>query len=453
MNKKILFDDVDKLINKINNIPIEQFKKCGLERVQVARKDKFLFILGTFDVYFNAQLSNFITDNGELFFNIIDFPNRLFFGHALLVFDLSKMKYLTHRFYPFPIYYDMYDVPYNDGKDFDPINDDIINDPYSIDTKMLINVDSDNYFILPKYDETCSAEVEIKSILSFEIDEFMKKVQINNGSRVLIYDNIHTPLPVPEEVILREFECTCVDEIPECVEYFDSDNYDNYEFKDCKCGKYDVSINNYRCFKCFLEFEYIKDGYYYNPTDDYIVYSIKHTMPLVHYNNDYRGICIGDGYEFMNKRVIKVLNPIVLMMEFKANLSYTDNGTSNLYYRMYKQKISVDEFYIYSNYHMYLEYIFVKDSDVNIKLKRHIFSMMCYCYDCFSYRIMLRELEIKLDPRGFDVNQPALITRDQFINVYKRYLKINRKNKDYFNGDIHKKIKEVVNLKISDFVK
>ncbi len=458
MSKNYL-TDVDKMVKDINNITPLELQSIDLEYLQVRRVKNYLIIMGVFESIFLARLREITS-----IFDKISFPNKVFKCYSYLAIDLSGSDYRDHRLYSFPINLDLYGEK-KMNKTYREILPQIAKGGMSIKNELTFRLNS-NVFQCTKptslqYSSNYYIEIKAEREMIFSIDEFIKRYVTVEASNIRVEDTYYSYPKITKQSLINDIPCTCVENAREltfacrtCSNANDRSNCTGHHTKRCSCGNITYHRKN-NCIKCHLIYSkarHIKTPFYddgtFNTSHIQEFKSLSGYIPYFHYNQNSGGICLGGGGRIISEMVKRELNPVKIMLAFKANLAYTDADNTKSYYRMYVQKLQSKQFDNNLEFHGHLVNTF--RSKKNIR-KNHTFSIRCYCPQCFYYRICLYQANMKLDPRGFEIDQPYIVSRDQFIEVYKHYIE-NIKSTSYINTYIHKIIKIIANMQPTEFL-
>lgn len=462
MNKRLV-EQIDKMIENTNNITDSQLKSIDLDYLKVKRIDEFIIIMGIFDGIFLARLS----EETNIFSNLT-FPNKLFRCYAVLVINVDRSKYVSHRLYSFPINTEIYGSSRTSlNKTYRDVLDQLNKSPMKLKFgtnatisskafKCTIPVSNNNsiYFTI---------NLDSDKEIYFDIDNFVHKYVKTEGNRAWIQDTFYGNSALYKKDILDILTCACVEEkdkLPyaclKCNNALERSACSGHHVRKCKCKLW-TYFREDNCIKCHLEYSKTRylDEVFYQPNDELNMSLVKgrrslsNYIPYFHYNQNSAGICLGGGGSVISAMIEREINPLKLMLSFKANLAYTDQRTTMNYYHQYRDRLEPSHFDNNQEIHSQLVAIYANKKKVNT---RHTFSIRCFCPQCFFYRLCLFNENIKLDLKGFDNNFPPIVTRDQFIKIYKQYLERN-KSRTYHSTYIHAMIKQLTNTQYDEFVK
>jgi len=444
---------IDQVINQVNNLTDKQLSTIDLDYLKCKRRGKNLFILGIFDIVFMSKLRETYSP-----LQSIHYPNRVFKAVGVIVIDLQSNTYLHHKLYCFPINLDLYDRFRSTNREYDELLEKFLDNPLRIETMTDFTFSSSKFNASRPNSHQSNNYYDVsgklKTVIDFDIDIYVDKTEDADNGYIHFEDNFFRRVPLTKDSIIENIECTCYEnekDVPYSCNCNDKDNCNNYHIKKCQCGKF-TYFRPMTCLKCYLQYGKSKrnidnafrgNGRLKDDYDNRITHhSVSAIIPYFHYNADSGGICLGNGSDRITSSLAKEINPIKVILSFKANLGYTDAGETTSYYRQYKSRLTGDNFYKYDEYLTYLNMIQRVTSDKTLPI--HIFSIYCYCPQCLFYKIVLSKLDKKINTRGFEVNEGYLVSRDKFIEMYKSYLESTR-SRSYIKTDIHIDIKKMVN--------
>jgi len=408
MSKKLL-KEMDVIIDKVNNITQAQLNSIDLKYLKTKRVGNFLIIIGIFDAVFLAKL-NEVTS----YFDRLQFPNVVFKCYSVLAINITNSKYALHRLYSFPINLDLYSRKRH-SSDIGSVYLDMVKQiedgAMELNMKNSYSINSEHFRCTQPISLLSSSryhiDVEIDRTMYFDIDNYVNNYITITGNNIALSDNFYNYPILTKENIVNQMSCTCVDKLEDlefacttCKTFDDRNNCSRHHAKLCQCGKYTYYRDN-NCVKCHVthsKSKYIKEifendrfnvGYVRN------FRNISNYIPYFHYNQNSGGICLGSGSNVINHMVQQEINPIKLMLSFKANLAYTDAEETYSYYLMYNQRLKNKHIEKHVEFYSQLSNVFRNKMNVN---KRHIFSIRCFCPQCFYYRVCLHREDIKLDP-------------------------------------------------------
>lgn len=442
----------------------QQLEILGFEYLKSKRVGNYLVTIAKFDLVFLSELKELSS-----MFDTISYPNIVFKGIAVLILNVEKNSYHTHRLYCFPDNYKLY--TYNVTSQFERMIKTLDKgDPNIFVNKFILKFPSSR-FGLRRYTESYfkpsprslsyisrslsyMIEFEYDIDINFNIDKYVEYVGRNIYGFHLT-DNFFSDPIVSKTELVKSLKCVCNSNYKEIKFMCKKCDYprkplacNNIHPKKCSCGKFDHFHPNC-CMKCYVR--YSTSAYTMNNFDKenggfiswYQIGGYLQHMPTHLYNGSGGGLCLGNGREVINSMINEQVNPIELMIAFKMNLAYTDSESTDIFYNGYKQRIDIKEINEYSEYNSQLMLI-------NLPHKRdHIFSLRCYCQQCFFYRIILFHESRVLNKKGFFSNQNPVVSRDTFIQTYKRFLNRRPKMRD---GYLHETIKAVVNTPFEDWI-
>jgi len=458
------YKEIDRVIKEVNNIDNNKLKSIDLEYLKCKRLGKYLFIVTLFNSVFLTKMHQIYP-----YLNAIEYPNIIFKCYAVLMIDLEKNRYAGHRMYSFPTNLDLYTGRHIDER-YRKVENQISDNKMTIEFDLPFQLSSRIFDTTRPINRTQSRYFNIEGIIPakfyFEIDDFLKKSVSPHEYGFIFTDNYYNRPMVTKETLLNILKCECKDNDERESEdrYYcncdDKTNCSYHHLKKCQCKKWTYYRRN-SCMYCYIIYSKSKKikqlfenavnrPIEYDDDDEEILnsnYIGLHTslsayIPYFHYNQGTSGLCLGRGGRVIDEMIMSNINPVRLMLSFKANLAFTDHDGSTSYYNQYKDRISMNRFNKYGEYFTILNNIHINNYH---EVKEHVFSMYCYCSQCFFYKIVLFKEKKKLNSRGFTTNQSYIISRDAFIKNYKQYLD-NSRSITYRGSYIHKAIKQVVNL-------
>ncbi len=460
MFNKAFTNQVDNLISGINSIPIEKLKPYNIDYLQTQMLGNNLFILSSFPSAYMCDLSDV---SGK--FKFIKFPNIVFRCFAIIVIDMVRVKYKTHRIYTFPINIDLYD-----GRKYRKLTskfEEVINiikgGGLEFNHTSSIEITHSGFgMALPTHRHGSITSKRYKTTVdrsfSFEIDKYMKNhVILTDKNKLLFRDPYYTTYGIKKDSVLDMIECTCtkkrIDLKHACYSCKSRDDrYDcsksHFHTEKCECGDYTYLSKSYKCLKCAINYntgDYTKINDNDELTNLSYINNFVGEVPFLHQNQSDGGLCLGGGKDVINTLISDNINPIRLMLAFKANMAYTDQSTTNTYYKKHKGVLLKDHFEKYVDYYNYLYNI----SKYNVAMKNHIFSLYCYCRECLFYRVCLFLENKLLNRRALEITKSHFVSRDKFIKIYKYYLD---KNKEKVSSTMHKIIETVINIPPIEFL-
>lgn len=456
------FKEIDRVIKEVNNIDNKKLKSIDMEYLKCKRVDKYLFMVALFN-------SVFLTKMWQIYTNLdaIEYPNTIFKCYGVIVIDLDKNRYMGHRMYSFPTNLDLYKG--NTNRIYDDIEKQILSNKMTIKFDLPFEINSRIFDTTRPISRTRSRFFNISgstpSEFYFDIDDFIKNHVEFSDHGFYFNDPYYNRPSVTKETLMNILKCDCKDDNEKKEKNRYHCNCDNrkecgyHHLKKCQCGKWTYYRRD-SCMYCYIIytrskkiktlFEYaVGQPVEYDDDDEVILSSqyIKlHTnlsayIPYFHYNQGTNGLCLGRGGRVIDEMIMDNINPVRIMLSFKANLAFTDHEGSTSYYDQYSDKITGNRFDKYGEYYVILNQVHMaKYSKVN----RHVFSMYCYCSQCLFYKIVLLQEKKKLNTKGFETNQSYITSRDAFIMNYKDYLN-KSKSRSYRDSYIHKGIKQVIN--------
>lgn len=455
------------MVDNVNQITEEQLKTIDLDYLQVRQINNFVIIMGIFDNIFLARLNEF-----TILFSNLTYPNRIFKCYAVLIIDVTRSRYIAHRLYSFPVNVDLYNSKgrYDVHSSYKSIVKQLDDHPSFIEVTSSFQLNSQAFKCTRPISKLTAhsfdINIDLSSRMEFDIDKYIEKYIKFEGNNVSIDDDFYNYPEFTRAELVSKIACGCSKErlnLPYSCHSCDTATKrracGGHHVKKCLCGDWTYYREN-NCLKCHILYSkvsYLKNGErgslfsfsgVYNGSGFRNYRSLSNYIPYQHYNSSGYGLCIGEGSNVITQMIQKEINPIKIMLSFKANLSYTDAESTNNYYNMYSQRLTSEQFENNQEFHSQLNNIYKNSKNVN---KRHTFSIMCYCPQCFYYRLCLWQEDIKLDPKGFDVDQPYIVSRNQFIKHYKSYLNRTR-SKTYIGSYIHKLIKKLANTQPSEFL-
>ncbi len=457
---------VDQIINKVNSLDEDQLKKLDFEYIKCARKGKYLFINGVFDSVFLARLDEIYHS-----FSNIQFPSKVFRCYIVMIVDLSLNRFLWHRLYTFPINVDKFNLG-RIHREFRDVMKQFEETPLSFTYKMEYEINSRYLDVTKPYTRTQSENYYIRGQLEtkfdFDVDDYIKNhvtiVDTNHnesGMTITINDPYYSTIPINRQMIIDKIDCTCEENrgnlrfacIFELTGKHNKKLCDNHHTKKCKCGNW-TYLRTDMCTKCHLTYSKSKSldqmfnsGLFSTRGNALISY-----IPTLHYNQSGTGLCLGSGRDSLNYMLATDLNPIKMMLSFKANMSYTDNSETTLYYKKYKKRIRESTFSKYGEFLVYLNEVFRRVPRERRKsLSLHTLSLYCYCPQCFFVRIVMYQEKMEFDKEVFDNSEVHIISRDYFIYVYRNYMNVYR-GKRFHKDYIYAIIKQVVNKKPIEYI-
>jgi hypothetical protein len=437
---KLFKEEIDLMVSDMDKIPQEQYKPLGIDYLKVRRIDNKLIILSMFSSVFLMNMHEH--------FRLLDrikFPNKTFKCLVFLAIDLDRSRLITHRLYSFPIL-DGYAV--NGGTRYKRMYEqlkDIKEANYEVKIDLPFILKSRRFNTTEPIDPTRSLYYNTKSSIDIsffmDIDRFIEKYVSISGYNVSLNDPYYSTHQITKEEIIDSIECRCLEDpiklsyacLKNGVEHRRSCN--GHHSKKCQCGKFTYYRRN-TCMKCHIIYSKGKSidevftHYEYKPSTSHGLLTY---IPYLHYNQGSSGLCLGGGYGVIGEMLSKNINPIRLILSFKANLAFTDVGETTAYYKKYRGKISNYDFKDCEEHLVYLNRVF-RDRKT---IRKHVFSIYCYCPQCLIVKIILFSKDKKLNINGFEISDSYFVSRDEFIKLYTRYLK-RLKNDTYINGYIHK---------------
>lgn len=447
---------VDNIIKKVNEITPNQLKQYGFDYLKCIRRKKYLFISSIFDMTFIANM-------GEVHSSIdgVGYGNKLFKSYAILVIDIDESRYVFHSYTGIPINLDLYN--YNTNKNYRIITDSIKENPLIIKSRNYWRINSSTFDTTRPLTKTRShfyhMDGHIDQEINFDINEYIDKYVVYDYRGYL--KSFNNPFNASmhnkesKEDFINMFNCDCVEDKKSlrlgCFTCERNGDCNGHHVRKCSCGKFTYFRKN-TCMKCHLTYSRSKKIALLLSRDNYYQlfnsrHGINNQLPTRHYNGSGGGLCLGRGYQTLDRMIDESLNPVRLMLAFKANLAYTDHSATNSYYSKFKNKMTYNQVDKYSEFVQLMRGMFNR---VNINPSYHVFTVYCYCHLCMFIKIVLHKKDKKIDPRGTEISKGAIISRDKFIEVYKGYLR--RRRKVYQSSYIHDTIKEIVNIKPIDFL-
>lgn len=448
---------VDKIIKKINEITPQQLKQYGLDYLKCIRRKRYLFISSVFDMTFIVNM-NEISESLEG----LGYGNKIFKSYVVLVVDIEDNRFVCHNYFGIPINMDLYN--YSTNKNYKIITDSIKENPLIIKAKNYWKINSSafdttrpltrnrsNYYTIDGYtDQEINFDVNeyVDKHIRWSYDHYLKGFESPFTFRQNKKDS--------KEDFINLFDCKCVEDkntLPlACFTCERKGDCKGHHVRKCSCGKFTYFRKN-TCLRCHLTYSRAKKIQLLLNQDNYNnLYNTKHTInnqtPTHHYNSGGGGgLCIGRGGKVLDEMIDENLNPLRLMLAFKANLAYTDHQRTTSYYSKFRNKVTDTEIYEHSEYAQHMRGMFDR---VNISPSFHLFTVYCYCPLCMFLKIMLDKKGVKINPRGTEISKGAIISRDKFIEVYKGYL--NRRRKTYQSSYLHEAIKKIINIRPIDFL-
>jgi len=442
MNKT--YEYIDLINKKINSMSIEQLEKIDMKYLGSKRVGNFLIMSALFDTVFLAKLNEYSSS-----FNRIEYANKIFVCYAVVVINLNSNTYSHHRMYGFPVYTQLYGAN-NVNSKYKEVQTQIENGDMKIKMSNDCKIRSAQFEVTKPFTNIRSSSYEVRvnvdKTLHLDIDGFVENhVKIEGNGYLRFNDPYYNYTPTTREQITKALVCTCVEEASQLRYACKCDNRatcKGFHAKKCNCGNFTYYRKN-NCLKCHIQYSksyLVRDMFDGDNSMSFGVggNTLNSYIPYFHYNQGTSGLCLGNGGRVINDMITKNINPIRIMLSFKANLAYTDADTTTNFYESYRDRLSSSMLNGSGEYNSYLNHIMGKIP------RKHLFSIYCYCQQCLYYKILLVKAKKKLDPRAVMYDNGYVISRMQFIEKYKAYLSTSR-SKTYHKSYIHEMIKNVVN--------
>jgi len=451
---------IDQVIKDVNNISDEQLSTIGLQYMKCKRVNKYLIMLSKFDADFSTRMYEITTRLNE-----INLPMKVFKCGVVLIINLEKNKYVTHRLYTFPNNIELFSMS-SLTDEFMRINDQIkesginfiSNIHYSLNSRLFdsTKIQMNTMFSRPQSNRF-SIKGSVKRVFNFEIDYFIDNYISFKNNGIFFTDPYYRKIRLTKEDILNNMICDCVNiprELPHVCLCSDLKTCTRFHARKCRCGKFTYYRTD-TCIKCHLTYTKSKKIKHrleskrndYGDIGLFTSHNIASYIPYLHYNQSSSGLCLGNGGEIINQMIDKNVNPLRLMLSFKVNLAYSDSEESNRYYMKYINKVTLNDIKKYEEYFHTLESVY---RNQNISVKEHTFTLHCFCKQCLFLRIVMYVNNKLLHKELFEFNKSYIVSRDKFIELYKRYI-TRTTSRTYTSSYIHKFIKQIINTQPNDF--
>ncbi len=462
---------IDETLERVNNINMDELKPYNIEYLQCRRQEQYLFVSSVF-------VGSFLCNMNEIYgqFYSIDFPMKVFRNYIFLIIDLNTSSLVGHKIYTMPYNYDKVGRD-NYSKQFRKAYENYLEDNLKFELELGYTVRSD-YFNLSTPTGRVSTEYYTRmgfmtEMFDFNIDEFIKNVTVGINYQYLdetserknkytINDPFYGSGTVSKRTfakkdeVISSLECECVTS-ESMLNYICSIKNEHtkaecgrFHTKTCRCGKLTYQRNQ-GCMKCFIKYSKSKRiDEVFDTSKRRNIYVDRHfisIVPLIHYNHSSKGLCLGSGTRSINTELGKRFNPIRMILTFKTNMAFTDNSTTNNYYSVWNERIKHSTFSQVSEYIDLLYRIFGTKGQ-----SHHIFSVYCYCSQCFFFKVVLHFNDKQLDSEIVDITKSYVVSRNMFIKQYKLYLE-NLRTNTYMESTTHNNIKNVLNKPPIEFIK
>jgi len=451
---------IDTIIDNVNKIDPKQLEIYDISYLKCKRDRRYLYISSIFTSVFLAEM-------GSVYGNLwgLRFANKILKCYIVLIIDLESNEFIRHQFYAFPINLDTSTV--NVHKDYFAIQEQVMNNSLKIKGSVEYGINSKYFDVRHPISRIGSTHFEARGNrdieFNFDIDYFVKNyIKYNMEGRLQHIDepfnqSVH---PNNKEEFIDLISCTCekvrTDLRHGCFDCERRGNCNNHHVRKCNCGKFTYFRPN-TCFHCYLKYtrsQAIQRSF--NQRGTFQVYfsrlnSIGSLIPYSHYNGSAGSICIGEGYDVLNSMINRNINPLRLILSYKANLAYTDQDHTTSYYSKYRNRLSAHNFGRYAEFQSQLVAIF---NGTKVNTNNHVFTVYCYCVFCLFVKITMIGSKKRFHSKAVEMSKGYLVSRDKFISLYKRYISRMRSSRFeiYMKSNTHKTIKNVVNTQPHELI-